>query len=176
MAAVQFATLVRSGLFISSHQKVECVMAIEKTFQHGEKILSEGTFGTETFLIQSGQVLIQKETDTGAPVVLTVLHEGDVFGEMYLFEDVGFRSASAVAEGVVNVQVVDKQEMMTHLEKTPDIIQTILKSLNKRLVHTSQDYSTMLARQVRRNEAANKRNTLLLIMLIVVQLAIFVFK
>lgn len=151
-------------------------MAIEKTFQSGEKILAEGTFGTETFLIKSGRVLIQKETDTGAPVVLSALRDGDVFGEMYLFEDVGFRSASAVAEGLVTVQVVDKEEMMSHLNKTPEIIQTILKSLNKRLDHTSQDYSTMLAKQVRRNEAANKRNTILLMILIVVQLAFFFLK
>lgn len=147
-------------------------MATLKSFQPNKKILAEGTFGTETFVIQSGNVLIQKETGGKSPVTLAVLNPGDVFGEMYLFEDVGFRSASAVAQTDVTVEIVDQSEMTEKLANTPELIQKILKSLNNRLDHTSQDYSMNLVKAMRKNEAASRRNSVLMAVLLIVQLVI----
>lgn len=112
-----------------------------RSYNVGEKIIAEGTFGTETYFIESGTVDIQKETGNTNPVVLASLTEGDVFGEMYLFGPAGFRSASAVAKTPVTVHVADRVEMETELAQTPHRIKTLLQTLNKRLETTSQEFS-----------------------------------
>ncbi len=112
-----------------------------RTYNPGDKILAEGTFGTETYFIEAGSVDIQKETGKTNPIVLATLSEGEVFGEMYLFGPAGFRSASAVAKTPVTVHVADRVEMETELAQTPDRIKTLLQTLNKRLDSTSQEFS-----------------------------------
>lgn len=112
-----------------------------RTYQPGEKIIAEGTFGTETFFIENGTVSILKETGQSNPVVLATLADGDVFGEMYLFGPAGFRSASAVATTPVTVHVADRVEMETALADTPHRIKTLLHTINRRLEKTSQEFS-----------------------------------
>lgn len=112
-----------------------------RTYQPGDKIVAEGTFGTETYFIETGTVTIQKETGKDVPVVLATLSDGDVFGEMYLFGPAGFRSASAVANTQVTVHVADRVEMETELSQTPERIKTLLYTINRRLETTSQEFS-----------------------------------
>jgi CRP-like cAMP-binding protein len=112
-----------------------------RTYQPGEKIIAEGTFGTETYFIESGSVSILKETGQSNPIVLATLADGDVFGEMYLFGPAGFRSASAVANTPVTVHIADRVEMETDLANTPHRIKTLLHTINRRLEKTSQEFS-----------------------------------
>lgn len=119
-----------------------------KSFQPGEKIVSEGIFGDETFLIIEGQVIISKETGQKEPVILAELGKNEVFGEMYIFDNAGFRSASAIAKSEVKVEVIQRDELEEELKKTPAIIQDVLKSMNKRLEGTSQGYSLALLKKL----------------------------
>jgi CRP-like cAMP-binding protein len=115
-----------------------------ETFQYapGDTIIAEGTHGEQTYLIKEGQVLICKETGKGR-ISIAVLSEGEVFGEMYLFDDTGFRSASVVAQTAVSVEVIPREEMERQLQTAPPIVISIMKTLSTRLAQTSQENSLL---------------------------------
>jgi CRP-like cAMP-binding protein len=114
----------------------------EKKFKAGDIIIAEGTHGDETFLIQEGQVQICKETGKSR-ILIATLSKGEVFGEMYLFDDTGFRSASVVACTDVVVQVIPRHMMQQHLADTPPIVLSIMRTLSARLAQTSQENSIL---------------------------------
>jgi cAMP-dependent protein kinase regulator len=114
-----------------------------KNFSAGETIIAEGTYGSQTFRVARGQVEICKETGKKGRIRLALLSEGEVFGEMYLFDDTGFRSASVVAISDVTVEIIPRQEMERQLAATPDIVISIMKTLSSRLAQTSQENSLL---------------------------------
>lgn len=119
-----------------------------KTYVSGEIIIAEGTYGTQTFLVKEGRVMICKETGGVSRIPLTVLTEGEVFGEMYLFDDTGFRTASVVAQGDVTVEIIPKEQMDQYLKDTPPIVVSMIKTLSMRLAQTSQENSLLKYRHI----------------------------
>jgi CRP-like cAMP-binding protein len=118
-----------------------------KHYKPGEIIIGEGTYGSQTFLIREGRVMICKETGGTSRIPITVLAAGEVFGEMYLFEDTGFRTASVVAQEDVTVEIIPKEEMERLLANTPPIVLSMVKTLSARLAQTSQENSILKYRQ-----------------------------
>lgn len=118
-----------------------------KQYSSGEVIIAEGTYGTQTFLIREGRVMICKETGGKTRIPITVLTAGEVFGEMYLFDDTGFRTASVVAQGDVTVEIIPKEEMENYLASTPPIVVSMIKTLSARLAQTSQENSILKYRR-----------------------------
>ncbi len=131
-------------------------MANIKIFKTGEKIVAEGIYGEETFRIIEGQVVISKETGQKAPVILAELGPNEVFGEMYIFDNAGFRSASAVARSEVKVEIIQRNELEEELEKAPLVIKDMLKSMNRRLEGTSQEYSLTLLKKLEAEDTVKK--------------------
>lgn len=114
-----------------------------RKYSSGEVIIAEGTYGTQTFLITEGRVMICKETGGGSRIPIAVLKTGEVFGEMYLFDDTGFRTASVVAQGDVAVEIIPREQMQEHLAQTPPIVVSMIKTLTARLAQTSQENSLL---------------------------------
>lgn len=112
-------------------------------YKAGEVIIAEGTYGTQTFLIREGRVMICKETGGSKRIPIAVLTDGEVFGEMYLFDDTGFRTASVVAHTAVTVEIIPKEEMDEYLKTTPPIVVSMIKTLSARLAQTSQENSIL---------------------------------
>lgn len=116
-----------------------------QTFQPGELILAEGTYGTQTFLIQEGRVLICKDIEGTPRIPIATLGEGELFGEMCLFEDTGYRTASVVAETVVHVELIPREQIEQAMAATPPIVLALLKTLSIRLALTSQQNTELKA-------------------------------
>jgi CRP-like cAMP-binding protein len=114
-----------------------------RNYVAGEKIIAEGTYGTETYFIESGMVAIRKETGEQASKPLAELGVGDMFGEMVLLDDVGFRSASAVAMTDVTVHVVGRDQLERDLQATPSRVRYLLDTLKKRLHATTDKLSSV---------------------------------
>ena len=72
-----------------------------RTYEDGEVIFREGDKGEGMYVIQAGKVKITKQTTSGE-VTLSVLEDGDIFGEMALFDKLP-RSATATASGEARV-------------------------------------------------------------------------
>ncbi len=148
-------------------------MSEKRSYKAGDKLILEGTFGEESFLIESGEVQVYKEAGGKAPVVLAELGPGEVLGEMYLFEHAGFRSASAKAMSDVEVQVITRPEIEKELENTPQVIRNMIKSLDKRLEGTSQDYSLASTRKFNWEQIFNKLVITLLVSVLLAQLILY---
>lgn len=106
-------------------------------FQIKDIIFREGEKGDNAYIIKSGQVEILKHADHGE-VQLAVLEEGDVFGEMALFEPKDVRSASARALNEVTVDVISELSFNQMLGQTPDNMQLMIHAIIKRLRDTNQ--------------------------------------
>jgi CRP/FNR family cyclic AMP-dependent transcriptional regulator len=102
-----------------------------QVFSDGEVIIAEGSVGEEMYSIQSGSARVMKLTSAGE-TNLAVLKEGDIFGEMSLF-DRGPRSASVVAQGEARILRIDRSKLLSTISRDPTIVLKILESMSKRI-------------------------------------------
>jgi len=104
---------------------------IVERYSDGQVILTEGVVSQKAYIIISGEVAITKKIGN-RNVTVGMLKEGDVFGEMGLFQD-KMRSASAMAKGDVSVGVIDKERFNSLLLRCPGDMKIIINSLIDRL-------------------------------------------
>ncbi|MBI2877395.1 MAG: cyclic nucleotide-binding domain-containing protein [Candidatus Tectomicrobia bacterium] len=110
-------------------------IAVKETYQDGQLIFQEGSFGEGTYVILSGKVKILKKVNN-ANVTVATLEKGDIFGELS-FIDQGPRSASAVAVGDVQVGLLDKDILEDEVNKMSSDFRIVMKALTKRLRETT---------------------------------------
>jgi len=102
-----------------------------KLFAAGEVIFREGEVGECMYVIQKGQVKVTKGTGVGEATI-AVLGEGEVFGEMALF-DLKPRSATTTAFGEARVLCIDRKRLFSVVKRDPTIVFKIIKSLSDRI-------------------------------------------
>lgn len=126
----------------------------KKYFNEGELLMLEGERGNEAYLILKGKVEVFKVKD-GRKLVLGILKEGDIVGEMALISQEK-RSASVVAIEETEVAVLTKQLLSQNLKKIPPYIEKIVSTITQRLqeanerIHpyTSTDCTYIVLRQL----------------------------
>lgn len=84
------------------------------------------------FVISNGKVKIVVTSTDGKEFILTVLGQGQVFGEMAFLEDAP-RSASVVTATQVELLVVNRQDFQHLLNTEPSISRKLLGILSRRL-------------------------------------------
>ena len=92
-------------------------------------------------MIQSGNVRITKKTDKGE-VEISVLREGDIFGEMALFDRLS-RSATATAIGNTTVLSIDKKKLFQTINRDPTLAFKLLESMSKRIRMMDEEVARM---------------------------------
>jgi len=105
--------------------------ALGKVYRDGEVIVRQGEAGDCMYVIQTGQVeaILERE---GKEVRLAVLGEGNVFGEMALFEREA-RSATVRALGEVRVLTIDKRTFLRRVHEDPSLAFRILQKMSHRI-------------------------------------------
>lgn len=81
------------------------------TYQHGERVITEGEKGEELFIVLRGAVKVMR-----GDVVLTTLKPGDHVGEMALVRSQP-RSATVVSDGVSELMVIRRSDFYDILRK-----------------------------------------------------------
>lgn len=108
-----------------------------KLHQEGEIIVKQGDKSECMYVIQSGEVEILHERESeGDNVRLTILGQGDFFGEVPLFERFGTAgSARATARAISPSQVltVDKQTILRRINEDPSLAYRILQTMSRRI-------------------------------------------
>jgi len=94
-------------------------------------IFSEGEPGEELFIIQKGSVKIAKIVDNNE-VLLAVLKNGDIFGEMALLES-KLRAACAVAYEECHVMAVNRANFERMVSTQPQIVSRLTTLLAERI-------------------------------------------
>ena len=105
--------------------------ALGKMYQDGEAIVCQGEVGDCMYVIQAGQAEVLQEKEN-QEVCLAVLGEGDVFGEMALFEREA-RSATVRALGELRVFTVDKRTFLRRIHEDPSLAFRILQNMSYRI-------------------------------------------
>ena len=105
--------------------------ALGKVYRDGEAIVRQGETGDCMYVIQAGQAEVLQERE-GKEIRLSVLGEGDVFGEMALFEREA-RSATVRALGDARVLTVDKKTFLRRVHEDPSFAFRILQKMSHRI-------------------------------------------
>jgi len=112
-------------------------IASYETFQDGQVIFEEGSNGDWIYVVEEGQVEISKKAD-GRNMVIEVLKEGDIFGEMSYIAKTP-RSATAIARGKTVVGIIDRTFFDQEFNKLSADFREMLKSVAFRLRKTTEE-------------------------------------
>ena len=103
-----------------------------KTYPKGSVIVMEAETGAAMFMIVSGKVKVIQSDEAGREVILSILSEIDVFGELSLLD--GYtRSASVIAITNTEVFVIHRQDFLHLLNNYPTVSIALLGELAMRL-------------------------------------------
>ena len=105
-------------------------IASEEYYEDGQVIIKEGRPGDWVYFILSGSVEISKTID-GKRVVIEVLKEGEVFGELGFLGGVK-RTASATAVGETHLGLIDRAALDAEFNKLSSDFRTILSAIVRR--------------------------------------------
>lgn len=124
--------LLRDILFFSdlSDVELETVSKIvnKKSFKLGDTIFKESEDGASLYIIRRGEVKACKMSPDGELFTLTIMKDGEIFGEMS-FLDGRPRSATIVAVSDLETYTIEKSDFETLVDDNPRIIYKLLKNI-----------------------------------------------
>jgi len=128
---------------MSIDEFIYAFIAKEENYQDSDSIIKEGTSGDWVYVVLEGKVKVKKMTSKGL-LVIDTLKEGDIFGEMILWQSgKGARTASVVADGAVKVGVLDTGFLLKEYERLSPRLKDLMRSLIKRLGEATQKVVTL---------------------------------
>ncbi|MEJ2237391.1 MAG: Crp/Fnr family transcriptional regulator [Gemmatimonadales bacterium] len=128
-------TLLKVPLF--AHLDEEAIGRISKvtrrkTYPKNSIIVFENDPGDSLYIVDKGQVKVVLTGEDGREVILSVLSDGDFFGEMSLIDDLP-RSANVIAMEDSTLIVLYRDDFRRCLSETPSIALGLMQSLSRRL-------------------------------------------
>lgn len=111
-------------------KEVETIATVvkKKDFKLGETIFKESEDGHSIYVIRRGEVKACKTAPDGELFTLTIMKDGDIFGEMS-FLDGRPRSATIVAVSDLETYMIEKADFETLVDGNPRIIYKLLKNI-----------------------------------------------
>ncbi|MFH1009247.1 MAG: Crp/Fnr family transcriptional regulator [Candidatus Latescibacterota bacterium] len=110
-------------------------VTVRKTFQKHSVILLAEEEGNSLFIIQKGKVKVSILSEDGREIVLSILGEGEFFGEMSLLDGLP-RSATVIALEDTEALVLRREELLRLIEQSPQIAIKLMAQLTIRLRKT----------------------------------------
>jgi CRP-like cAMP-binding protein len=105
------------------------------TLQRNDLIFSEGDQASELYVVRSGRIAIAKRSADGRESVVALMEEGDLIGEMSLFDSQG-RSADARALEPSELVAVPFSALRAVFEERPHLLWGVVQLLVDRLRST----------------------------------------
>jgi CRP/FNR family cyclic AMP-dependent transcriptional regulator len=139
-ASSQRQLLRRSPLFARlADAELDAILAHAATARHaeGNQIFAKGDPGNSMMAVLKGRIMISTPSPDGRQVVLTVMRDGDVFGEIALL-DGGERTADASAMTDCELLIVPRRSVLALLERRPDLCIGLMVVLCERLRRTNE--------------------------------------
>src|SRR5665213_694192 len=152
---IDLTTLRRIPLFRDfTDEQLSQVLATvaDRRFAKHQFVVREGEPGDTFFVIAAGSVAVCRVGPDGRETILSILKEGDFFGEMSMF-DSSLRSASIKTLTDVEVGAVRQADFLALIDRSPQIGKLLVIELSERLraanaliaATTSQDIRARLA-------------------------------
>jgi CRP-like cAMP-binding protein len=112
-------------------------------YREGAQIFAKGDPGTSMMAVLSGEIMIRSPSADGRQVVLGVVREGEVFGEIALLDGKD-RTADAGAMTACELLVVERRDFMSLLERRPDLCIQLLQVLCDRIRKTDEQVEDLV--------------------------------
>ncbi len=107
---------------------------IYRQYEDNQMIFCEDEPGEELFIIKTGKVKIVRNSGK-EELLLSVLKEGDIFGELAIVSDKP-RNAGAISVGRTVLMPVNKEALTRLVNKSPLILKRIFKAISQRVWFT----------------------------------------
>jgi CRP-like cAMP-binding protein len=134
------ALLSRSDLFSAlDGDALRRVLGTARSLRcrRNDVIFAEGDDATELFIVRSGRIAIGKQSPDGRESLVALMEEGDLFGEMPLFDDEP-RSAQARALEPSEILSVPYPPIKAVLEERPELLWEVVAVLSRRIRSTDE--------------------------------------
>lgn len=99
-----------------------------KDFKLGDTVFKESEDGQSVYVLKSGEVKACKTAPDGELFTLTIMKDGDIFGEMS-FLDGRPRSATIIAMSDLVTYVIERSDFETIVDENPRIIYKIMRNI-----------------------------------------------
>jgi len=150
VAAIRRVPLFRD--FADDEVAAVAATVTDRRYGKHQFIVREGDPGDTFFILVKGSVSVCRIAPDGRETILSILKEGDFFGEMSMF-DSSLRSASIKTLTEVEVGAIRQADFLTLLDRNPRIGRSLVIALSERLraanaliaATTSQDIRARLA-------------------------------
>jgi len=106
-------------------------------FAAREEIFAKGSPGDRMMAVMRGRVKISSLSSEGREIVLNIISEGEIFGEIALIDGKD-RTADAVAMTECDLLVLHRRDFLPFLERHADVCLHLLGILCERLRRTSE--------------------------------------
>lgn len=116
---------------------------IFRNYQKGEVIFRQGDLGDCAYLVESGSVQISIDK-AGADFPLTVLGQGEIFGEMAII-DAKPRSATATALETTRLCIISQDSLIERMQNADSVVRLLLMMFTRR---TREMHSNLTAKRV----------------------------
>jgi CRP/FNR family transcriptional regulator, cyclic AMP receptor protein len=125
-------------------------MLVERSFEAGATVVSEGEPGRSMFVVHSGELAVSKRAKSGTVINMSRLKSGDFFGEMTLIE-MQNRSATVVAESPTVLYELTAQKLYRYFKNDVYgyviVMQNINRELCRRLRRADDRFAELQMRQ-----------------------------
>lgn len=99
-----------------------------RVFYAGDTIFSEGDYGSQAYVLQSGQVRITRSVTGGRQGTLGIVEPGGIFGEMALIDDSPRMATASTDHGCVCI-VISVEDLRKKLVKTDPVLQVLIQMI-----------------------------------------------
>ncbi len=117
-------------------------MSVRQTYKKDNMVLIEEEIGSTMFIILRGRVKISRISDEGREVILSILVDGDFFGEMSIL-DGQTRSANAVTLEDSELMLIQRENFLRILRDYPQVAINLLKELAHRLRRSDEQIKSL---------------------------------
>jgi CRP/FNR family transcriptional regulator, cyclic AMP receptor protein len=114
-----------------------------RNYAAGDIIISAGDYSSELYYLLSGSVAVQFEDKEGHEIILAYLHEGEMFGEIGMFDERHERSAWVRARGDCEIANISYDAMRRVVQDSPGVVYEMLGQLAMRVRNTSRKASAL---------------------------------
>jgi CRP/FNR family transcriptional regulator, cyclic AMP receptor protein len=118
-----------------------------RRLRRGSVIFAKGEPGTGLMAVLAGAVKISVLSADGREIVLNIMREGDVFGEIALL-DGHPRTADATAMMDSELMVVERRDFIPFLRSHPDLTIQVIEILCSRLRRTTEQVREITSRNL----------------------------
>ena len=115
----------------------------EREYPRNSVILFEDDPGDALYIVSSGQVKVVLIGEDGREVILSVLGDGDFFGEMSLIDDEP-RSAHVIAMKDSHLLVLRRDDFQVQLQQHPSVALKLLRVLVQRLRRADEKIGSLV--------------------------------